>query len=249
VPADIILYALIAGGLVFWLKNLLGERHGEESERSNPFTSKPDAGTNAAKEGSGKTADNVIGLTANQSPPIIRLDRHMSVTDGAQAGLESIKSMDRNFSVSKFMGAAENAFTIIIEAFAEGDRDTLKNLLSGSVYDAFSGVLDQREKDGETADVEIHSIRKMELLRAHTAAGTGYITVRFVADETNLLRDEKDNLIYGDPERITETVDIWTFSRNLKSGGPAWLISETRDEDAADEDHKTVPDADQETIN
>ena len=37
--ADILLYALVAAGLVFWLRNILGTRHGDERQRSNPFSS------------------------------------------------------------------------------------------------------------------------------------------------------------------------------------------------------------------
>ena len=40
--AEILIYAIIAAGLVFWLRNVLGTRHGSERERPNPFTSQPD---------------------------------------------------------------------------------------------------------------------------------------------------------------------------------------------------------------
>lgn len=41
---------------------------------------------------------------------------------------------------------------------------------------------------------------------------------------------------------MTETIDIWTFTRNIKSRDPAWRLVATRDQDAAEDDHKTVPD-------
>jgi predicted lipid-binding transport protein (Tim44 family) len=70
-----------------------------------------------------------------------------------------------------------------------------------------------------------------------------YITVRFVADETNVLFDRDGKVAHGNPDRVTETIDIWTFGRDVKSRSPAWLVYETRDENAAGQDHKTVPDA------
>ena len=36
-PADLIVYAVVAAGLIFWLRSILGTRHGEEHERPNPF--------------------------------------------------------------------------------------------------------------------------------------------------------------------------------------------------------------------
>ena len=60
---------------------------------------------------------------------------------------------------------------------------------------------------------------------------------------TNVLRDKDDNIIFGDPDRVTETIDIWTFSRDTRSRDPSWVLCATRDEDAADKEDKTVPDS------
>ena len=70
-----------------------------------------------------------------------------------------------------------------------------------------------------------------------------YITVKFVADETNVLFDEDEKPLSGHPDHVTETVDIWTFGRNIKSHDPSWLVYRTNDEDSGEEDHKTVPDS------
>ena len=36
-PADLIIYALITAGLIFWLRSILGTKHGEERERNVAF--------------------------------------------------------------------------------------------------------------------------------------------------------------------------------------------------------------------
>lgn len=266
-PADILLYGLIAAGLVFWLRNILGTRHGDERSRPNPFTGNPDGQSNRpdnkhdnkngntkapTKSGAGldlasgrgsKMGAGIVALSSDASSFQDGLDANMAITPDAEAGLLSIVQHDRGFHARTFLYAAQDAFTMIIEAFAAADRDTLKTLLAPSVLSAFSSVLDQREKDGQKADVEIHAIRKAEITQAWVEGKkTAFITVRFVADETNILHDKDGERLYGHPDRVTETIDIWTFGRNVKSRDPVWYLHQTKDEDAGDQDHKTVPD-------
>lgn len=248
-PADILIYAVIAAGLVFWLRNVLGTRHGDERERPNPFTADP-----AAEKKDNKTdrprpdRSNVVPLKGEimvGAPENLQdgLDNNMAVT-GSQSedGLRAIMQADRLFDLPHFLRGAQDAFVMIVEAFAQGQHDTLKNLLSGSVYKAFEGAIAAREKAGQTADTEIHAIRKAEVVDAALQGNTAMVTIRFVADETNILRDKDGEIISGNPERVTETIDIWTFARDIKDRDPTWRVMQTRDEDAAGDDHKTVPD-------
>ena len=171
------------------------------------------------------------------------LDRTMGVEgEMAEAGLVEIARIDRTFNVARFLSGAQEAFTMIVEAFADGDRETLRGLLSDSVYGAFERAITTREQNGEQSSVEIHAIRKSEIVDAHIDGRVAFITVRFVADETNILRDKDGKLLSGDPDRVTETIDIWTFTRDVRSRDPAWLLCETSDEDAQEDEQKTVPD-------
>ena len=45
-PADIVIYAVVAVGLILWLRSILGTRHGNERSRPNPFMAprSPDGG-------------------------------------------------------------------------------------------------------------------------------------------------------------------------------------------------------------
>ena len=85
------------------------------------------------------------------------------------------------------------------------------------------------------------SIRKSEVIDAQIKDKMAFITVRFTADETSIVRDNDDEVIFGDPERVTETIDIWTFGRSIKSRDPAWLVYETREDEADSVPDSTVP--------
>jgi len=234
---------------VFWLRNILGTRHGDERDRPNPFTAEAQEAREAQKmrDKAGKPGSPVPALGIDGTPlePGLspELDKNMTITDTAEQGLLAIARADRTFEALGFLRGAQDAFVMIVEAFARGDRDTLKPLLAESVFMAFAGAITERETTGQKASVEIHAIRKAEIVSARLERRDAFITVRFVADETNVLRDSTDMLLHGNPDRITETIDIWTFVRDTKSREPGWLLIETSDEDAAQQDHKTVPDA------
>lgn len=242
--ATLILYALVAAGLVFWLRSILGTRSGEERERPNPFAT-PTAEQQARESAKDPAAyeDSAIALPLQDQKPV--LPRNVSVTgEDVERGLAEIARADRTFDVGEFAMKVQDAFVIIVESFAAGDRDTLKTLLEPQVYSAFEGVIADRETRGEKLSSEIHSVRKMEFMKTAFDGRQAFITIRFIADETCVVRDRDGVILSGDPDRITEMNDIWTFSRLVKNREPIWLLHETRDGDVR-EDHKTpVPDAD-----
>lgn len=240
--AELILYAVVAAGLVFWLRSVLGTRHGEERERPNPFTAPPEK--TAAREGEidlPAAADKGVTLGLGIQPI---LPRGVTIeNEAAERGLFDIARADRSFDISQFTQGAQDAFAIIVEAFAEGDRDILKNLLTDQVYSTFDAALREREGRGETVETEIHAVRRCEILDTRLDRRMAYITLRFIADETCVVRDKDGQVLSGDPDRVTEMNDIWTFVRDVKDRDPRWLVQETRDGDVKEDTRTPVPDA------
>ncbi len=243
IPADILLYALVAAGLVFWLKNLLGTRHGEERDRANPFIQNPEqqpkkAAPESESSGALPLSSDVRDIS-NEDP----LPKNVDIQgEEVWTGISFIRQQDKQFDIGVFSSAAQDAFVIVVEAFAKDDRETLRDLLADPVYEAFVRALQDRAQKGESVETEIHAIRKMEVMDIKLDKPMAYITTRFIADETAVIKGKDGTIISGDPDRITEMNDIWVFGRDLKSKDPRWLVYETRDGDVS-EDHKTpVPD-------
>lgn len=241
---ELILYALVAAGLVFWLRSVLGTRHGDERERPNPFAqsadqSYDDAAANVARVHGDE--DDILGRGLDTGAV---LPRGVSVEGPmAEGGISDIARAMRDFSLPHFAQGAQDAFVIIVEAFAQGDRETLQGLLAPHVYAAFDGALKAREENGESVSTEIHAVRKSEILKAGLLDGDARIVVRFIADETCVIRDREGNILSGDPDRITEMNDVWTFARNVKSRDPRWLLVETSDGDVSEDAKTPVPDS------
>lgn len=242
--AELIIYAVVAAGLVVWLRNILGTRQDGDAERPNPFLHTPES---AAGQQSAHDVGPISPLTdgADAQDLSAGLDRTMSIeNDQVHAGLMDIARADKFFRLPTFLTGAQDAFVMIVEGFAEGDKELLEELLSPAVYKAFEGVINQRADEGDKASVEIHAIRKSEVMSAEVKGKMAFITVRFTADETSIIRDKDGVVTFGDPERVTETIDIWTFGREIKSKNPAWLVYETRECEEDEVKGSTVPETD-----
>ena len=70
---------------------------------------------------------------------------------------------------------------MIVNAYAEGDRRTLKNLLSREVFDSFEAAITEREKRGETVESRFVSIDNAEISGAELRGRTVQLTVRFLS--------------------------------------------------------------------
>lgn len=241
-PADLFVYALVAAGLVFWLRNILGTRHGDERQRPglSPVKDMVDKRTSGSEEDDGPEIrpENRIRALFEDQKGVCAIENKT-----AEKNLLEILKADKRFDIDFFFEGAQDAFAIIVEAFADGDSETLKDLLAPSVYKAFEAEIKAREARGETQDTEIHAIEKAEITEARRHEGTAYITLRFVAEETSVTRDKNGEIIAGHPDRTTAMRDIWVFGRNLKSRDPRWLVYETRGDFEGDND--IIPDTEE----
>jgi predicted lipid-binding transport protein (Tim44 family) len=121
---------------------------------------------------------------------------------------------------------------MIVTAFAEGNRKLLKGLLSKDVFDGFTRAMSDREDRGEQIDQSFVGINKADILESDVKSGIASVTIRFVSQLISATRDRAGAIITGDPQRIKEVTDIWTFSRDISTeqalANPNWRLVETQ---------------------
>jgi predicted lipid-binding transport protein (Tim44 family) len=240
---DILFLGLVAAFLILRLRKVLGRRNGHEKPPPDIF------GRNIAdEEGSN---GNITQLPENERPPADHVDslRNGAANDTADnaaddatqketppqtdddvtlAGLKDIQSVDEDFSADDFIQGASAAFEMIIEAFPAADKSTLRALLSDDVYDDFMSAIKIREESGATLENSLVGLKKAEILEAGLDGRTATLTIKLTSDQVSVTRDAEGEVVNGDPEHIARMVDIWTFSRNLRSRDPNWTLVETR---------------------
>jgi predicted lipid-binding transport protein (Tim44 family) len=142
-------------------------------------------------------------------------------------GLDAIAGADAAFDAKHFIAGARAAYEMIVNAYAEGDRRTLKGLLAREVYDGFDAAISEREKRGETVENRFVSVDEAEITQAELRGRTAQITVRFHSQLVSATRDKNGNVVDGSAERVSDVTDIWTFARDTSSRDPNWKLVAT----------------------
>src|SRR6185369_12298227 len=115
----------------------------------------------------------------------------------------------------------------ILDAFWKGDKDQLAHLCDRDVYQGFATAIDARAAAGETLDNRLVRIEDASIVDAELVGSLARITVRFTADVAAVTRDAAGTVVAGSLDDAVEARDLWTFSRDLGTAGPDWLLDET----------------------
>jgi len=143
------------------------------------------------------------------------------------SGLKAIGEADPTFSPKSFLEGAKAAYEMIVTAFAQGDRKTLKTLLEKEVYDGFDKAIAERETLGHTIDFTFVGLPKVEIAEAELDRRDARVAVRFNAEVVQATKDKDGQLIDGNAEQVQTIADEWTFARSPKSRDPNWKLVAT----------------------
>lgn len=213
---QIIILAAIALFLILRLRNVLGTREGYEKpqETSTPLPARRRERPFEVIEG-GTTDLDVADFAEPESPT-------------GQA-LAAMKRTDRNFTVADFSHGSRAAYEMIVMAYENGDLDTLKQFLSPEVYDPFAAAIAERTARGYKVDASFAGVREVKLVDARfdPATNEADITMRFTGELTSVVRDPEGRIVEGAPNELKQQKDVWTFTRDMTSDNPNWLLTGT----------------------
>ncbi|WP_442955262.1 Tim44/TimA family putative adaptor protein [Parasphingorhabdus sp.] len=209
---------MVAAFLGLRLYSVLGKRSGHEQEHM-PRNIEPRANERRTLDDTKPHVPDIVPATAG-APTMV-------YDSSAEADMREILAADRNFDVGRFVEGAQAAYAMILEAFWKGDKEELKSLCDDDVYESFVEAIDAREKRGEILENQLVRIDSARISAAEFNRPLARITVQFDADIAAVVKDKKGNLIGGSLSDAAETHDVWTFSRDLSSADPNWLLDET----------------------
>lgn len=220
---DIVFFAMVAVFLVLRLRSVLGKRTGSE----RPPAQWGQAETR--REAPAEAAGNVIDLASARTKPAAE-----PLPPGPLGeGVAEIRAVDGDFRLDSFLSGARMAFELIVQAYADGDLKTLRPLLADEVYGPFAQAIETRRRTGETLVSELMGIRTVEAVDARLNGTMAEVSVRFVSEQVNAVKDAEGRIVDGDPTSVIVVVDVWTFRRDTRSSDPNWQLAATR----AAEDH------------
>jgi predicted lipid-binding transport protein (Tim44 family) len=119
---------------------------------------------------------------------------------------------------------------MIVQGFAEGDRKSLKTLLSNEVYQGFDQAIGQREKAGQKVKSTFVGIEKAEITDARLDGSEVTIVMRVVSQLISATYDADGEVVDGNADAVAEVIDSWSFARDTRSRDPNWKLVQTQSE-------------------
>jgi predicted lipid-binding transport protein (Tim44 family) len=222
------IFFLVAAVVIFFqLRNVLGRRTGNERPPFDPYSA-----SRKTKDGEAKS-ENVVSLPRKRGAADEPVENKYAAIDAfakpdtdLNKGLRAIYDADPSFNPKTFSDGAKMAYEMIVLAYADGDRKTLKNLLLCEVYEGFVAAIAEREAKSEKIQSSFVGIDKADVIAAEMKGGEAHVTLRIVSELISATKNKAGEVIDGDPETVAEVKDVWTFARD-----PNWKLVATEEED------------------
>lgn len=238
---------IVAVVVILKLRSVLGRRTGDEEARLERYRAEAER----RQQGAPATpSDNVVAMPRREREGAAPVQsQEVAVADAAErikdfpglnaevrSGLIEIAKVDPAFDPETFLRGARQAYEMIVTAFAEGNRKMLGNLLSEEVYQSFDQAISEREARGEQIDQSFVGINKADIIESEVKQEKGRafanITVRFVSQLISATRDRAGAILRGDPQKVTDVTDVWTFQREITTArareNPNWELVATQ---------------------
>jgi predicted lipid-binding transport protein (Tim44 family) len=216
--------------ILFRLRSVLGTRTGNER---SPLQRRSEAAAKAGDETVVQMRPRPVETAPDENAErqarrlATEIEQYSSGNAEIAAGLKAIAEADPSFTPKSFLEGAKSAYEMIVTAFAQGDRKTLKNLLEKDVYDGFERAIADREAAGHKVDFTFVGLPKVDISEAELDKRNANVSIRFHAEVVSATRDKEGALIEGNADQVKTIADEWTFARNPKSRDPNWKLVAT----------------------
>ncbi len=202
--------------ILWWLRSVLGQRTGFERP-SNPVEIIPPA----TKKAPPPNQADVVSIQ--------NWDRYAQAGTELHEGLAALKKLKPDFDIEHFLEGAKSAHEIILTAFAQSDKKTLKPLLSKAVYDSFEKTIDENKASGNTNVFKFIGINSAKLHSVEIEKQNLIIGVKFESQIISAMLNAKKEIVSGDEKAVSTLKEVWTFERDVESNDPNWTLVATQD--------------------
>jgi len=221
-----IIFLIIAVVIFMRLGSVLGRRTGNEPSPYETRVKTPPAGARN---------DNVVALPPRdraaapsaESADLSTLTKYAQPGTPVHEGLVAISKASHDFDAEHFLTGAKAAYEMIVTAFAQGDRATLKNLLASDVYDGFVTAISEREKKEQKTELTFVGLEEAKVTAAELDGKSARVSLRFLAELISVTRDKDGGVVEGDPTEVQTIRDAWTFARDVSARDPNWKLVAT----------------------
>jgi predicted lipid-binding transport protein (Tim44 family) len=230
---EILFFAGVAGFFLFRLFQVLGKTNDEDhkiakrlKERRAEIERQGEAGEPSTLENRGKD-----GAPSLQFPDTGIGDVQTSLPGAATEALRIIMRREPGFSAEEFLDGAKSAYSLIIDAFAQGQLEELERFLTPTKFARWREAIVARQAAGHRQISDIVRLVRAEIVQAVADGGDARIGVRYEADLSSAVTDADGKVLQGDASRIARVNEVWTFVRHLGDPDPNWRLESVKKAD------------------
>ena len=144
----------------------------------------------------------------------------------------NVKSFKKNHDIlegdekKEFLKGAEIAYESILTSFANGESKKLKSLLTSQMADNFNEAIEARNKQNIKSEFTFIGIKESSVEKYEKIKNDLFTSVKFVSEVISVKKNNEDQIIEGNPDKIKQVTDYWKFTRNVLNKSPNWYLSE-----------------------
>lgn len=227
-----IVFAIVAIFVVFKLRSVLGTRSGPQRPPVDPAPPRPQTDFQSAPAAGNVVPLGVAGKAGGRmeeaAPAPERWKGFAEPGSALAAGFDAIAAADRGFAPDRFISGARAAYEMVVAAFAAGELPTLRRLLAPDVLANFEAAIRDRLAAGRTMTTTLVSIDSADFVEARLAGSLAVVAVRFAAKLATATREASGAVVEGSASEVADHRDVWTFTRDVRSHDPNWLLAATQ---------------------
>ena len=215
---DILILAMIAVFIINRLRNVLGKKTGNENDIVEKFTQRKSPYKESEPD---SISDEKISNLNNNFKKKFHSDKKIN------SAINEILKIDSNFEISSFCDGAKKAFEFILTEYSNNNLKSLEKLVNKNIYKAFQNQINQRSKKREELSITVISVSNPEIKSVKfEKKNIAFIKLLFESEQVQITKNVKGDIIDGDNNQILQIKEFWTFSKNLKSKDPNWILEE-----------------------
>jgi len=170
---------------------------------------------------------NSLGKGAEDSAVRAKNLQSTNVDSLKQTDKDIVPSTESNqFNETSFLKGAQAAYEMIVNAFANGDKKTLKDLADPEIYKNFISVIDERQLKKIKNDFTFIGVKKAKIEEVKNQDTLYSVKVRFISEIISSTKDENGKIIEGNNNEVQTVNDVWIFKKDLDSEDPTWYLKE-----------------------
>ena len=215
---DILILAMIAIFIINRLRNVLGKKTGNESDIVEKFTQRKN---NFNESEPDSTSDHKVSKLDNN------INKNHHSNKKINSTINDILKIDNNFEINSFCDGAKKAFEFILMEYSNNNLKALEKLVSKNIFKSFENQINLRSKKNEELDITVISVKNPEITGVNLEKNNiAHFKLLFESEQVQITKNSKGEVIDGDNNQILQIREIWTFSKNLKSKDPNWILEE-----------------------